>query len=126
MSYYPYGSTRSGDVPTDKKFTGQRLDGTGLYYYGARHYDPAIGRFISADTIVQDFANPQTLNRYSYCVNNPLKYTDPTGHFIDFVVPDGVNDLVFACMEFGLDYGVADLECVARLIVLYRGENQSH
>jgi RHS repeat-associated protein len=73
ISYYPYGSTRSGDVPTDKKFTGQRLDGTGLYYYGARYYDPVIGRFISADIIVQNPANPQTLNRYSYCLNNPLK-----------------------------------------------------
>jgi len=36
IKYYPYGGTRSGDVPTDKKFTGQRIDGTGLYYYGAR------------------------------------------------------------------------------------------
>jgi uncharacterized protein RhaS with RHS repeats len=40
ISYYPYGQTRSGDVPTDKKFTGQRLDATGLYYYNARYYDP--------------------------------------------------------------------------------------
>lgn len=40
-----------------------------------------IGRFISADTIVQDFSNPQTLNRYTYCLNNPLVYIDPTGYF---------------------------------------------
>ena len=66
----------------DQKFTGQRLDGTGLYYYNARYYDPAIGRFISADTVVQDFRNPQTLNRYSYCLNNPLKYIDPSGHAV--------------------------------------------
>lgn len=39
ISYYPYGSTRTGSVTTDKKFTGQRLDGTGLYYYNARYYD---------------------------------------------------------------------------------------
>jgi RHS repeat-associated protein len=71
----------SGTVPTDKKFTGQRLDGTGLYYYGARYYDANIGRFISADTIVPNPANPQCFNRYSYCLNNPLKYTDPTGHW---------------------------------------------
>jgi RHS repeat-associated protein len=68
-----------GTLGTDKLFTGQRLDSTGLYYYNARYYDPEIGRFISSDTVVQSFANPQTLNRYSYCVNNPLKYTDPTG-----------------------------------------------
>ena len=80
--YYPYGSTRdsSGSLDTDKKFTGQRLDGTGLYYYGARYYDPTIGRFISADTLVPNPTNPQSLNRYSYCLNNPLRYVDPSGH----------------------------------------------
>ena len=43
----------TGTIATDKKFTGQRLDGTGLYYYNARYYDTSIGRFISADTFVQ-------------------------------------------------------------------------
>ena len=57
---------------------------SGLYYYGARYYDPLIGRFISADTLVQSPANPQTLNRYSYVLNNPLRYTDPTGHYVVF------------------------------------------
>jgi uncharacterized protein RhaS with RHS repeats len=46
IKYLPFGETRSGSVPTDKQFTGQRLDGMGLYYYNARYYDPAIGRFI--------------------------------------------------------------------------------
>jgi RHS repeat-associated protein len=82
IKYYPYGSTRasSGSLNTDEKFTGQRLDGTGLYYYGARYYDPNIGRFISPDSIVPNPANPQSLNRYSYCLNNPLRYNDPSGH----------------------------------------------
>jgi hypothetical protein len=44
-------------------------------------YDPIIGRFISPDSIVPDLYNPQSLNRYSYCLNNPLRYTDPTGHW---------------------------------------------
>ncbi|OBW62861.1 MAG: RHS repeat-associated core domain-containing protein [Dehalococcoides mccartyi] len=78
--YYPYGVTRSGSVPTDEKFTGQKLDDTGLYYYNARYYDPTIGRFISPDTLVQNIHNPQCLNRYSYVLNNPLKYIDPSGH----------------------------------------------
>ncbi|MEA1958812.1 MAG: RHS repeat-associated core domain-containing protein [Chloroflexota bacterium] len=82
IKYLPFGATRSatGTLDTDKLFTGQRLDDTGLYYYNARYYDATIGRFISADTIVQDPANPQSLNRYSYCLNNPLKYIDPSGH----------------------------------------------
>ncbi|MEM5795044.1 MAG: RHS repeat-associated core domain-containing protein, partial [Bacillota bacterium] len=51
---------------------GQEYDSeTGLYYYGARYYDPAIGRFISPDSIVQSPGDPQSLNRYSYCRNNP-------------------------------------------------------
>jgi RHS repeat-associated protein len=79
--YYPYGDSRNstGTLATDKLFTGQRLDDTGLYYYGARYYDPAIGRFISPDIYIQNFTNPQTINRYSYALNNPLRYTDPTG-----------------------------------------------
>jgi RHS repeat-associated protein len=55
MRYYPWGTTRAGSVPTDYKFTGQRLDdATGLYYYGARYYDAALGRFVQADSIVRD------------------------------------------------------------------------
>jgi RHS repeat-associated protein len=70
-------------MPTSYKFTGQRLDdSTGLYYYGARYYDAVIGRFVQADTIVPNPGNPQSLNRYSYVNNNPLKYTDPTGHMV--------------------------------------------
>jgi hypothetical protein len=57
-----------------------------LYYYGARYYDPAIGRYISPDTFVQDFTNTQSFNRYTYVYNNPLKYTDPSGHFAWFAV----------------------------------------
>jgi RHS repeat-associated protein len=85
--YAPYGSTRSGDVPTDRKLTGQRLDGTGLYYYGARYYDPTIGRFISADNVLPNYANPQALNRYTYVLNNPLKYFDPSGSIVEIPFP---------------------------------------
>ncbi|MFO8011463.1 MAG: RHS repeat-associated core domain-containing protein [Dehalococcoidia bacterium] len=54
--------------------------GTGVDPY----HNPEIGRFISADTIVGDPANPQFLNRYSYVLNNPLKYTDPSGNLVWF------------------------------------------
>jgi len=52
----------------------------GFYDYVARQFDPALGRFLQADTIIPDPANPQSLNRYSYTLGNPLRYTDPTGH----------------------------------------------
>ncbi|MBI4267637.1 MAG: hypothetical protein HY662_02515 [Chloroflexi bacterium] len=44
-------------------------------------YDQGLGRFISADTIIPSYLNPQSLNRYTYVYNNPLKYIDPTGHW---------------------------------------------
>ncbi len=81
--YSPYGETRltTGTILTDKLFTGQReIAGLGIYHYGARFYSPKLGRFLSADTIVPGYANPQNLNRYSYVLNNPIRYNDPTGH----------------------------------------------
>ena len=46
----------------------------------ARLYDPTLGKFLSADTIIPSVSDTQSYNRYSYVKNNPLKYTDPTGH----------------------------------------------
>jgi len=81
MRYLPYGGTRSGSMPTDRQYTGQRHESSlGFYDYVARQYDPALGRFLQADTIVPDPANPQSLNRYSYTLGNPLRYRDPSGH----------------------------------------------
>lgn len=81
--YYPYGEikTNTGSDVSKYKFTDQEWDAeSGLYYYGARYYDPKLARFISADTIVPRPFNPQALNRYSYVINNPVKYIDPSGH----------------------------------------------
>jgi RHS repeat-associated protein len=81
--YLPFGVMRehTGTDLSDYKFTDQERDGSSnLYNYNARLYDPVIGRFISADTLVQAPYNPQSLNRYSYCINNPLIYTDPSGY----------------------------------------------
>src|SRR5208337_3570165 len=71
------------------KFTDQENDPeTSLYYYGARYYNPVLARFTSADSTVQSPGDPQTLNRYAYCRNNPLMYTDPSGHLF------GIDDLL--------------------------------
>jgi RHS repeat-associated protein len=85
--YKPYGeifTERIYDSSSETPnffYTGKRLDKeTGLYYYGARYYDPALGKFITPDTIVQAPFDPQSLNRYSYCRNNPINLIDPTGH----------------------------------------------
>jgi RHS repeat-associated protein/uncharacterized repeat protein (TIGR01451 family) len=90
--YYPYGETRlsTGTMYTDKLYTGQReMADLGIYHYNARFYSPYINRFLSPDTIVPGYANPQALNRYSYVLGNPLKYIDPSGHNPE-CGPDGV------------------------------------
>jgi len=53
----------------------------GLYFYNARWYDSQLGRFAQADTIVPGVWNSQSWDRYAYTLNNPLRYTDPTGHW---------------------------------------------
>ena len=54
---------------------------SGLYYYGGRYYDPELGRFISPDPFVPQPDDPQSLNRYSYVLNNPVNHIDPSGYF---------------------------------------------
>jgi len=87
--YLPFGLERSDKTKTQdvtaRKFTDQEFDvETGLYNYNARLYDPALRMFISPDSIYPDLYDPQSLNRYTYCKNNPLKYTDPSGHYWDY------------------------------------------
>ena len=71
----------------DRGFTGhEHLTEFGLINMNGRLYDPLVGRFLSPDNYVQDASNTQNFNRYGYCYNNPLVYTDP----------DGENPLIIA------------------------------
>ena len=80
QEFDPWGTVRSGaSSATLRNYTGQYLDGTGLLFYNARYYDPVLARFVSPDPIGINLNNPQTRNRFAYVLNNPLKYTDPTG-----------------------------------------------
>jgi RHS repeat-associated protein len=78
------------------QYTGKEKDATGLYYYGARYYDPQTGKFITRDLIKGRKSNSQTLNLYTYCLNNPIKYIDPTG-LDSMCTGDGENRV---CIEF--------------------------
>ena len=85
QGYRGYGNYRTGGaLPTEHRFTGQKLDiATGLMYYNARYYDRAIGHFISPDTLVPDPTSVWDYNRLAYARLNPLKYNDPTGHWVE-------------------------------------------
>lgn len=154
QEFDPWGNIREGGASSTKlNYTGQYRDDTGLIFMNARYYDPKIGRFISADTVVPgspsgdmagsglrslttDFtdpaftlklnqeqhstpwftlsqaqqqeigspwgpANPQSLNRYSYVQNNPLTYTDPSGHVRTIVRTDiEANDALIEMKSF--------------------------
>ncbi len=74
------------NMPTlflERGYTGhEHLPEFGLINMNARLYDPVLGRFLSPDPYVQMPDNSQNFNRYSYCLNNPLKSVDPSGEFI--------------------------------------------
>ncbi|MEW2130137.1 RHS repeat-associated core domain-containing protein [Streptomyces sp. NPDC005435] len=81
--YTPFGQSRAtgGDLPAglDRGFLGDSEDdSTGLSVLGARMYDASLGRFISPDAITTPYL-PQNLNAYSYAINNPVAFTDPSG-----------------------------------------------
>ena len=61
-------------------------------YYNARWYDSSLGRFAQADTIIPGAGNSSAWDRYAYTLNNPLRYTDPSGH-VPFVTPRTTCDL---------------------------------
>lgn len=62
----------------DRGFTmHEHYDDFGLINMNGRMYDPLVGRMLSPDIVIQDEHNPQAYNRYSYCLNNPLRFTDP-------------------------------------------------
>lgn len=72
----------SDTTPTNYTYTGQYSNTStfGLMYYNARWYDPALGRFAQADTMIPGAGNPQAYDRYTYVFNNPVNGRDPSGH----------------------------------------------
>ncbi len=72
----------TGEVNNNIRYAGYQYDEeTGLYYLNARMYDPKIARFLQEDTYTGDTKDPLSLNIYTYCMNNPIRYWDPTGHY---------------------------------------------
>jgi RHS repeat-associated protein len=81
----PWGETRyaAGNTPTQYQYTGQysNMSDFGLMFYNARWYDPYLNHFTQPDTIIPEQSQgTQAWDRYAFVNNNPLRYTDPTGH----------------------------------------------
>ncbi len=99
-SYDAWGKQSVGTttVKLHRGYTGhEMLSEYGLINMNGRLYDPQLGRFLSPDNYVQQPDNSQNFNRYSYCLNNPLKYNDPSGEFWHIVIGalvGGVTNLV--------------------------------
>ncbi len=125
LEYFPYGETwveegGSGQMPM-YRFTGKELDPeTGLYYYGARYFDPVLSRWISADPILEKYLpnvndtrqteqkdwkperdlpgiggvfNPINMNMYSYAGSNPIKFVDPDGNDIELSIGSEIKEI---------------------------------
>ncbi|QMU61549.1 MAG: hypothetical protein GKR92_07505 [Gammaproteobacteria bacterium] len=122
LSYDAFGKRRLANwndgIPTiasnnTRGFTGhEMLDAVGIIHMNGRVYDPTLGRFLSADPNVQAPKNMQSLNRYSYVLNNPLSYTDPSGFFfkslfkkIKRAIRRLVRSIVRAIADFIKKYG---------------------
>ena len=68
----------------DRGYTGhEHLQSVAIIHMNGRIYDPKLHRFLQTDSLVQDPSNTQNYNRYGYCWNNPLKFTDPSGEVIE-------------------------------------------
>ncbi|AIQ73013.1 RHS repeat-associated core domain-containing protein [Paenibacillus odorifer] len=83
-SYDEWGNitSQTEGISNSFKYAGEVYDAeTGLYYLRARYYDPSMGRFLNEDTYEGQIDNPLSQNIYTYVHNNPLIYTDPTGHY---------------------------------------------
>ncbi len=94
---------QSGEVDNSILYAGYQYDvETGLYYINARMYDPVTARFLQADTYLGNLNDPLSLNLYTYCLNNPQKYVDPTGHsvLLAFLLVTAVSFAVGAGMEY--------------------------
>ncbi|MEO0442474.1 MAG: FG-GAP-like repeat-containing protein [Pseudomonadota bacterium] len=132
MSFDPWGQRRQADrwqalsalalsnfdnSRSTKGFTGhEHLDKVGLIHMNGRIYDPRLARFLQADPHIQAPDNTQSLNRYSYVINNPLNKTDPSGYFFTMIV-----GFALAATSIGGIQAVVTLAWAAMAQATYQG-----
>jgi RHS repeat-associated protein len=88
QTFDPFGNVlaQTGSGQSVFGFTGEQTDPAGLVFLRARYYDPGVGRFLTADSVVPDPLRSGGWNRYAYVGNNPTNYIDPSGHCFLFGV----------------------------------------
>jgi len=105
-NFLPYGTQTgpsSGNV-SDYEFAGKEKDGPGLYYFGARYYDPELGRFLSVDPMAAKYPS---LTPYQYAANNPLVFIDPDGREVVFSDSTQASQAAHALNEVNQDAGIS-------------------
>lgn len=102
------GNTLTGLTVLDRGYTGhEHLQSVGLIHMNGRLYDPKLHRFLQPDNYVQEPENTQNYNRYAYCVNNPLKYTDTNGEW--FGMGEFATAVVIGALIAGATYTMTAL-----------------
>jgi RHS repeat-associated protein len=111
--YAPFGEQIDTTPDTERQsYTGKSHDDvTGLTYFGGRYYDPQAARFMSIDPIAFVEDNTMSFNRYLYVNNNPYKYVDPDGEFLNFaakfILDVGLNLAINYATSGSLGIGMA-------------------
>jgi RHS repeat-associated protein len=112
-NYLAYGQRRLVQPGSERQaqwFHGKEQDtATGLQYFGARYYDPVIGRFLGIDPLDFQEENLHSFNRYAYGNNNPVKYLDPDGNnavtAFGGLLTEGYNFLTGRGFDGGMVWG---------------------
>lgn len=105
------GNILAGLTVLDRGYTGhEHLQSVGIIHMNGRLYDPKLHRFLQPDNYVQEPYNTQNYNKYAYVLNNPLKYTDPSGEFAEIGILAAVGiGAAIAALTYTITALVADV-----------------